>query len=705
MIRYACRFSVVLVALFASARVLGQQVTAAEVAGLESQVRAALRAGDSTALARLSVAKEDFAWLGRRSMRSRSEGWTAAALRLPQRLGGPLMVFSRFHTCQSASDRVYPIVKTPQGARLGTLIDEDETWGWRIRDHRLTVRLDPAGQSCAITDVALVERVRQTGKPLAMRLSNDMTVTSVTVAQSDGQRTERKAAYWAVPGLIVVDPPGPRFQLTMAYGGTVNHPGSDYINEREAVLVSYWYPHIGRLPARHGVTVTVPKDWLAIGQGELVIRTEAEETATFTYRNELPVCYFSLTAGPYTVTERKVGSLLLQACLLRPDQELANRSLDILEKAMAYFQRVFGPYPYTRYAVVQTLGPFGGALEAYSFATFGPGTLPGAIVHELAHTWWGGIVPCTYTRGMWNEGFATYSDDLFQRSQNPAVRGGGLTRGVAGMFRVPLVEAWDTENPAHAAVGYGKGSLVLRMLEDLLGQETMLACMRRFITAHKRGEAAEWGDFERAVAQTTGKDYGWWFDQWVRRGGTPAVRLAAVKSAPAGGGFTVTGRLEQTGTPYRLSVPLVVEMEDGRAERQVVEIRGASAAFRMQVAARPRELRVDTAATLLLSPATPAEGETESLRHVFQEQAQALRGLRMASHTPASTTSPAAALAGVMGSWNTGQASAAANTGSSRVAAPTTPAEKWRRHQFKVVWPTSWGSAAMPRTESQASGA
>ena len=38
-----------------------------------------------------------------------------------------------------------------------------------------------------------------------------------------------------------------------------------------------------------------------------------------------------------------------------------------------------------------------------------------ALVHEIAHTWWGGVVPNTYTRTLWNESFAEYSDGLYGR--------------------------------------------------------------------------------------------------------------------------------------------------------------------------------------------------------------------------------------------------------------------------------------------------
>ena len=90
-----------------------------------------------------------------------------------------------------------------------------------------------------------------------------------------------------------------------------------------------------------------------------------------------------------------------------------------MAKALPFYEAHFGKFPYSHYALVETLGPFGGALEAYSFATFGGGAFQFATAHELSHTWWGGVVPNPYTRSMWNESFANYSDNLFRRLTGP----------------------------------------------------------------------------------------------------------------------------------------------------------------------------------------------------------------------------------------------------------------------------------------------
>src|SRR5262249_2680527 len=159
------------------------------------------------------------------------------------------------------------------------------------------------------------------------------------------------------------------------------------------------YPHIARLPAKHGVTVTVPKEWLAIGEGELLERQDAEDHSTFRFRNEIPTCFFSLDPGPYRATVREADGRRPARHQLPPDDARATRSLDELASALKFYEASFGRFPYRSYTLVETIGPFAGALEAYSFSTYGGGRF-GALAHELSHTWWGGVVPNPYTRTM-----------------------------------------------------------------------------------------------------------------------------------------------------------------------------------------------------------------------------------------------------------------------------------------------------------------
>jgi len=274
---------------------------------------------------------------------------------------------------------------------------------------------------------------------------------------------------------------------------------------------------------------------------------------------------------------------------------------------------------------VETVLPFGGALEAYSFSTYSRGAF-GAVVHEVAHTWWGGIVPSSYTTSMWNESFASYCDGLFYRQtaeKKPERALSGQhqdrqrSRSAPARYPVPISEAYDTSNGAHSSAGYGKGSLVLSMLEDLLGTEAMIKSMRRFRDDHKSGEAADWPDFQRAVNKVTGKDYGWFFDQWINRKGVPVLKLANVQKKQEGGEYVITGEIVQEGEPYRLFIPLSVEVDDGAPARAVVEVRGGLSQVRIVTKSAPKTLTMDPGGNLLIAGAA-VEGDGDPFRVQFE---------------------------------------------------------------------------------------
>lgn len=567
-----------------------------------SGLRASLQAGKYDEVRAAAADPTVMNWLGKNTRRQVQ--WKVAATERPTAGRGPasyLIVFNDFHTCESIGDHIHLLQKRPDGWKVGPEIVERDTRGFRVRDHDLIVTLDLPNSGCAITDDVTMERVGPAGTMCLLRLSSDMKVASI-------QLHGRPLAARIVPGLIAFTAPVARkFRLHLAYSGTVNHPGSDYIRPGEVVLCSYWYPHIARLPARHGVTVTVPSDWTAVGEGEQLGRSESTSGVTYRFRNDIPTCYFTLDAGPYKITSRTVGGRRLSIYELSEQPGRAERALDTLAKCLSWYDHNFSRYPYTHYEAVETLGPFDGALEAYSFSTYNRGMF-GAIPHEVSHTWWGGIVPCPYTRSMWNESFASYSPGLWQRltgsdSQRKALRGGHQrirSKAAADRpFPVPLAQAFDTSSGADSSAGYGKGAMVLAMLEDLLGTQAMLRAMRVFIADVRPGDAADWPDFERAVRKVTGTDYGWFFRQWVDRPGVPVIRLAEAHAAPSGDRWIVSGRITQSGDPYRLRIPIELSLPGGHSERQDVDLRDSSAAFSITVNSKPTAVHLDPDGSLL----------------------------------------------------------------------------------------------------------
>ncbi len=544
---------------------------------------------------------------------TRSKDWHAAPLLLPATEGQnaqEFAVFHRFNSCESAGDHLHRLVRSEGKVLIGEEIPETETFGYRITHHKMGLTPNMTTKSVQFTDRFTLEKSAEPTSPLVFtRLLADYKITAFTDLNG------KNIPYWRTASLLIFPAPkAEKSELKLVYSGSVNHDGSDYILENEMTLNSYWYPVISRLPSTLRLTATAPKGYTALTHGEIVEnKTNPDGTTTLTFENKIPICYFTFDMGKYHITHIKKDGIDLYAYLMgNHTADKVQGYLETASRCLQWFGKHFAPYPYTRYTLVETLGRFGGALEGYSFATFQRGAL-GATVHEISHTWWGGIVPCTYLYAMWNESFANYSDDLFERQQQkPTPPSEDQLLAMRKQFAksystLPVASPGNTENGASNAVGYGKGSQVMRVLEEEIGQEAILKVCQGLIQNHKPGSAAEWADVEASVNRVTGKDYRWFFEQWLERVGVPQLRFADVKTEKKEGKIVVSGAILQTGKPYQITVPLLLYFTN-TTQQEKVAVQGERTEFRFEVKAEPKQLRLDPNGTHLLgAPDTATE--------------------------------------------------------------------------------------------------
>ena len=216
-----------------------------------------------------------------------------------------LAVFHAWHTCEGEGDHVYRLIHTGKGWKLGEEIPESDPGAFRIRDHNLNVRIDVPGKKATISDDFRVERTDPAVPEYGLfRISQDFQIHRLLQTGS----SETPVVFHQVGGVVAFVPPqASTFTLRCAYASTLTHSMSDYIKADEAVIVSYWYPHIARLPATTTVTAIAPPGWIALAQGEAVRKEPQSDGSTLSiYRNDIPNSFFTLDMGRYKVTNRLV---------------------------------------------------------------------------------------------------------------------------------------------------------------------------------------------------------------------------------------------------------------------------------------------------------------------------------------------------------------------------------------------------------------
>ncbi|HET9048493.1 MAG TPA: M1 family metallopeptidase [Chiayiivirga sp.] len=139
----------------------------------------------------------------------------------------------------------------------------------------------------------------------------------------------------------------------------------------------------------------------------------------------------------------------------------------------------------------------------------------GIGAHEIAHQWFGNLVTMAWWDDLWlNEGFASWLADRTTRKLHPewdtnSVGAAFTSRGPMGGDAMstthPVVQHIATVEQASQAfdgITYGKGSAVISMLEDYIGENAWREGVRSYIKKHAFGNAVTedlWIELEKAA--------------------------------------------------------------------------------------------------------------------------------------------------------------------------------------------------------------
>ena len=80
-----------------------------------------------------------------------------------------------------------------------------------------------------------------------------------------------------------------------------------------------------------------------------------------------------------------------------------------------------------------------------------------------------------------------------------------------------------------AAVTYNKGSVVLHTLREEVGTEVFWKAVNNYLNRHKFA-SVESTDLRAAMEKESGRDLGWFFDQWIYHAGAPRLSIASAYS-------------------------------------------------------------------------------------------------------------------------------------------------------------------------------
>jgi len=276
--------------------------------------------------------------------------------------------------------------------------------------------------------------------------------------------------------------------------------------EEAAAIEHRWAFRDADLVQVDAVIGTAP-DQIAVTSGELLRSWTGNGRRWFHYRSKEPIAFgASIASARYDVVEDRWNDVALRILHHPAHDGNLDRIRRSMHASLDHLTQRFGAYPYDHLRIVEVprYGGFGAAhpgmitfTEDFFFSRVREGEVDQpfyGVAHEIAHTWWGGLLRGAPVRGaaLLSESLANYSAMAITEATYGAEAGRRVyefqmrryLRGRATQAgEVPLLEV---EGQPYLA--YRKGALALWTLREHIGADAVDAALRRFLDRFRDGE-------------------------------------------------------------------------------------------------------------------------------------------------------------------------------------------------------------------------
>jgi aminopeptidase N len=290
-----------------------------------------------------------------------------------------------------------------------------------------------------------------------------------------------------------------------------------------------WYP-VNDQPsdeALYDVAITVPRGWAGVSNGVLRERTESGGKVTFKWHAADPIASYLVALGidRYRMHKATGPRGLPITYWIRPQDRA--KALPVFRKTpamLAWLEKRFGRYPFASVGVFAIREDTG--METQTMITLGRDIGSEALLHELAHHWFGNSVGPRTWRDVWlNEGFATYIQFLLYDVE---VLGQSEARMLAGMRRLDGRLRREHGPPGRYKRGHFASSnvyfppaLMLHEIRTEIGDRKFFAMMRAWARDHRNVEVDR-AHFTSWLKRNTGRDLTRLVNRWLDSPTTPA---------------------------------------------------------------------------------------------------------------------------------------------------------------------------------------
>ena len=311
-----------------------------------------------------------------------------------------------------------------------------------------------------------------------------------------------------------------------------------------------WHPnpYIGRefygIFGDFDVKITIDKEYILGGTGYLQnanqighgyedegVKVKQPRGKTLTWHFKAPKVHDFMWAADPKYTHDKIqmdNGITVHHLYIKNSQtqENWNKLKEFTPAAIEFMSENFGEYPYKQFSVIQ--GGDGGMEYPMSTLITGHrrlGSLVGVMVHELAHSWFHGVLATNEALHPWmDEGFTSFAsnlamDAIFTEEDSEFPHRGsyvGYERLAKSGLEEPLATHADhyNTNAAYGAASYSKGAVFLEQMGYIIGKENRDKGMLRYWDTWKFRHPNP-NDIIRVMEKESGLELDWYKEYWV----------------------------------------------------------------------------------------------------------------------------------------------------------------------------------------------
>lgn len=351
---------------------------------------------------------------------------------------------------------------------------------------------------------------------------------------------------------------------------------------RKEVRLTDWHPRLWWGFPTHGdfdVGVEIPAGYALVTSGR-------PEPGSGRYQASGIRSFGLFFAQGLEMIESDAEGVLVRCVFRRGARACARLLLETAVDAIRFYREYFGFYPSSSLSIIPGADrPMGG----YPFATnmvviHGQQKMAERkeihwrwiTAHEIGHQYWlEHVLSKDVTRdwGWLMIGLGVHADREYARSRGLSTekQRSMLQRYVTGVRQYLDTTAELTPEQRsqvrfdfNNVVVHGKGFGVISALDFVLGDETfkrvVLRCQKEY-AGRRLGT-----DAFRAIAEAeSGRDLGWFFQQWVRSNRYLSYRIASKECVKEGTAYVTRIAVERVGT-LQMPVPVVARFSDGTSQ-------------------------------------------------------------------------------------------------------------------------------------------